>query len=385
MARTVDSAALVHEALPDPPRGVTLLAGRAHVGDQPLADRRAVRGESWRRYRYPLARRGQRRPQRLPHRAPMHPVAACQRTKRHALLTPVPSDMLEQLHPRQAPLPSLGGGDVHPSRPLRQGHLSHAGTAGLPGLRGFFYEGRCFRKADVAASSEERELAAELIGEGELRRLMFFESAEGGIGVCEQLLEPDGFARAAARALELCHFDADGQESSPGDSTAACYDCLLAYENQPVHHLLDRRLVRDLLLRLSRARVTSGGIGESREEQYQRLRSTADPASSLEREFLDFLYEQELRLPDQAQYRPSDEVHVQPDFYYEATHTCVFIDGAVHDQPSVQEADRMAREALANRGFGVVEVRPPFETAVAQRPDVFGARESAAGGRFTRS
>ena len=241
------------------------------------------------------------------------------------------------------------------------------------------------RGIQLAFQVEERELAAELIGEGELRRLMFFESAEGGIGVCEQLLEPDGFARAAARALELCHFDADGQESSPGDCTAACYDCLLAYENQPVHHLLDRRLVRDLLLRLSRARVTSGGIGESREEQYQRLRSTADPASSLEREFLDFLYEQELRLPDQAQYRPSDEVHVQPDFYYEATHTCVFIDGAVHDQPSVQEADRMAREALADRGFGVVEVRPPFETAVAQRPDVFGARESAAGGGFTRS
>ena len=30
--------------------------------------------------------------------------------------------------------------------------MSHAGAAGLPGLRGF-YEGRSFRKADVAASS----------------------------------------------------------------------------------------------------------------------------------------------------------------------------------------------------------------------------------------
>ena len=93
--------ALVHEALPDPPRGVALLARRAEVGSQPLADRRAVRTEPRRRLRDRLARRRQRGLQRLPHRAPVHAVAVRQSTDGHAILAPVPSDMLEQLHLRQ--------------------------------------------------------------------------------------------------------------------------------------------------------------------------------------------------------------------------------------------------------------------------------------------
>ena len=90
-------AAFVGEALPDPPRGVALLAGRAQVGDQPRADRRAMRTEPRRRLRDRLARRRQRRPQRLPHRAPVHAVAVRQATDGHAILAPVSSDMLKQL------------------------------------------------------------------------------------------------------------------------------------------------------------------------------------------------------------------------------------------------------------------------------------------------
>ncbi len=94
-------AALVHEALPDPPRRVALLARRAQVGDQPLSDDLHVRTELRRQAGRPLARRRQRRPERLPHRAPVHAVAARQAADGHALLAPVSSDMLEQLHPRQ--------------------------------------------------------------------------------------------------------------------------------------------------------------------------------------------------------------------------------------------------------------------------------------------
>ena len=71
-------AALVDEALPDPPRGVALLARRAEVGDQPLSDDLHVRTELRRQAGRPLARRRQRRPERLPHRAPVHAVAARQ-------------------------------------------------------------------------------------------------------------------------------------------------------------------------------------------------------------------------------------------------------------------------------------------------------------------
>ena len=94
-------AALVHEPLPDPPRRVALLARRAQVGEEPRADRRAVRAELRRRAGDVLARRRQRRLQRLPYRAPVHVVAARQATDGYAILAPVPSDMLKQLHFRQ--------------------------------------------------------------------------------------------------------------------------------------------------------------------------------------------------------------------------------------------------------------------------------------------
>ena len=41
------------------------------------------------------------------------------------------------------------------------------------------------------------------------------------------------------------------------------------------------------------------------------------PASSLEKPFIDYLYEHQLRLPDRAQDRPEPDLPVQPDFYYE--------------------------------------------------------------------
>ena len=94
-------AALVHQPLPDAPRGVALLARRAQVGDQPLPDRRLVGTELRRRSARRLARRRQRRPERLTHGAPVHAVAPRQLADGHALLAPVTSDMLEQLHLRQ--------------------------------------------------------------------------------------------------------------------------------------------------------------------------------------------------------------------------------------------------------------------------------------------
>ena len=108
-------AVLIDEPLPDPPRRVPLLAGRAQVGDEPLPDDLHVRTELRRRSGRLLALRRQRRLQRLPYRAPVHVLAARQLAYGQPLLSPCPSDMLEQLHPRHTPLLSLGGGLSRPS------------------------------------------------------------------------------------------------------------------------------------------------------------------------------------------------------------------------------------------------------------------------------
>lgn len=233
------------------------------------------------------------------------------------------------------------------------------------------------RGIQIAYQVEERELAAELIGDGDQRRLMFFEAAEGGIGVCERLLEGEGLAGAAAHALQLCHYDPEGLEQDPEDCSAACYRCILAYENQRDHHLLDRRSIRELLLRLAHSKIDVQGDGETREARYQRLKALVDPASALEGRFLDFLHDGGLRLPDRAQHRPVEDLYVQPDFYYDTQHACVFVDGTVHDQPSVHADDQAKREALKDRGYRVITVGPDFESAVRARPDVFGVIETA--------
>jgi len=80
---------------------VALLARRVQIGDQPLADRLVVWTEQRRRPGAGLARRRQRRTQRLTHRPPVHTVAAREAANRHALFSLISSDTLKQLHLRQ--------------------------------------------------------------------------------------------------------------------------------------------------------------------------------------------------------------------------------------------------------------------------------------------
>jgi hypothetical protein len=101
-----------------------------------------------------------------------------------------------------------------------------------------------------------------------------------------------------------------------------------------------------------------------------------DPASSLETQFLHFLHDHGLRLPDTAQNRPCADVAVQPDFYYERDGrpgVCVFIDGAVHDESEQAAHDRQVREELEDRGYRIVAITgTKFADQIRPYSDVFG-------------
>ena len=175
------------------------------------------------------------------------------------------------------------------------------------------------RAAEIIYQVEDNETEAELIGEGDRRRLLFWEEAEGGTGVWERLLDKsDGFREfreLARKALEVCHYDSDGRNmATPGKETceAACYDCLLTYSNQPEHRRIDRRLLPDFLMKLAEASAEFAPE-DDREARFRRLLALTD--SALESDFLRFLYESGMRLPDRAQNRPSADVPAQPDFY----------------------------------------------------------------------
>ena len=186
---------------------------------------------------------------------------------------------------------------------------------------------------------EENELASERLGQG--RYLLFWEASEGGAGVLSQILEnPTAFQQLSREALDICHFIYEKKSC-----TKACYECLLSYRNQFDHPLLDRHAVHDRLNQLTTSTINRHIQGMSREAQYQKLRDQTDPNSEFEREFLDELYHQGLKLPDSAQELIPD-VNVKPDFLYRDTKVAVFCDGSAHDHPEQQEQDRIARENL---------------------------------------
>ena len=228
---------------------------------------------------------------------------------------------------------------------------------------------------------EEQEVAVESIGQGEQQRLLLWEAAEGGTGVWERIVsDPGSFAAMAAEALRVCHFDpATGAEDPRwrAECAVACYDCLLSYSNQPYHARIDRHLIRDFLLDLTHAQVVAGAETEAPGDHFERLMGMVDPASPLEREFLMFLRDHDLRLPNTAQNRPCPEVAVQPDFYYERggrPGICVFVDGAVHAGPDQAAHDRRVRDELEDRGFRVIAITAKrFAEQLRRYADVFGS------------
>jgi hypothetical protein len=230
---------------------------------------------------------------------------------------------------------------------------------------------------------EQQEIAVEQIGEGDNRRLFFWEAAEGGNGIWQRLIDDrDALSRVAEKALDACHFDASTGSERPGWSdkcSRACYDCLLSYSNQPFHPLIDRHLIREYLLALSTS-TTTKKTERSREEQYAWLEERRDRNSSLEREFLKLLYDSGRRLPDRAQHRPESGVFAEADFYYEREGLpgiCVFCDGTDHDQPSRKESDQRERGKLGDLGYRVLTIRydAGIEEQLRTNRDVFGAGE----------
>jgi hypothetical protein len=87
------------QPLPDPPRGVPLLARHGLIGQQPPVNHLHIgidRRPGPRRIRLP--RRRHRRTQRLPHRPPVYVMPAGQLPDRVTLGPAVFPDLLEQFH-----------------------------------------------------------------------------------------------------------------------------------------------------------------------------------------------------------------------------------------------------------------------------------------------
>ncbi|HWY16413.1 MAG TPA: DEAD/DEAH box helicase [Rhizomicrobium sp.] len=241
------------------------------------------------------------------------------------------------------------------------------------------------RAIQIEYQVEEQEVAVELIGQEDNLSLLFWEAAEGGIGVWERLVgTPREFHRLARRALQLLHFNTENGAALPEwekSCTAACYDCLLSYSNQRDHRHLNRYAVRDFLLRLSHADVAPSSGVPNYEAEYARLINLLDPASRFERTILDYLFANRLRLPDHAQHIPAPDIAIQPDFYYERNGiagVCVFLDGSHHAEWTTSQRDRELREALRDQGFRVIGITSDrvLGEQISENADIFRRREN---------
>jgi len=105
---------------------------------------------------------------------------------------------------------------------------------------------------------ESGELSSEPLPTRDNRRaILFYEASEGGAGVLRRLMESaDRWQRLAEVALDMMHWQRKDGELVEGNDPciAGCYRCLLSYQNQPDHELIDRRNERviDLLDRMAR-------------------------------------------------------------------------------------------------------------------------------------
>ncbi len=236
------------------------------------------------------------------------------------------------------------------------------------------------RGTEAAFQLEDSELSGERLPDlSKMGRMLFNESAEGGAGVLRRLqAESDALAIAARKALEIAHFDPDTGEDkdhAPGATERcerACYDCLLSYANQLEHALIDRHLIRDLLLELASATTVSAGAADSVEAAAHELLSVAE--NELERRFIETLKVGDYAMPTGAQEYIAS-ANARPDFVYRTdSPVAIFIDGGVHDRDDVAERDAAAEERLYDAGWDVIRFRydADWTDIIKQRADIFG-------------
>lgn len=242
------------------------------------------------------------------------------------------------------------------------------------GVRTFLY---AFKQAiEDVFQIESSELGADVMGETGVPNIFIYENAQGSLGVLSRIVDdPKSYHAVVKRAYEICYgTDAALSQEEIAGLSPADYTNLLNYYNQPYHQIIDIRKIYGALRIMMDATVEVRSAGQtlSYDELYDKLEAERDHNSSTEYEFLKYLHDHRLRLPDKAQPMFPDEYFVQPDFQY-GDRIVVFCDGTPHDRPEVIEDDRNKRAVLANAGYVVLawHYATPLQEFIAEHPDIF--------------
>lgn len=220
---------------------------------------------------------------------------------------------------------------------------------------------------------EPVEIDAKLMGGGEHKNIMLYESAEGSIGVLKDISRnPIRLRNIFMEAYSICGYDYASKEDLFPSRPKASYSDLLSYYNQMDHSKIDRHsIIKALeLLIASNPDDTKGGTYE---EKYEELKKGLHHRSPGEKTLLDYLYQNGYRLPDFTNYN-MEQFYVQPDFVYEKDKALIFVDGGIHKTPVIKADDEKKRTIVELAGFDVLAwdvTAEEVSSFVTRRQDIF--------------
>lgn len=231
------------------------------------------------------------------------------------------------------------------------------------------------RAIEKLFQTEESEIGVWVMGNKEAPNIMIYEAAEGSLGILSQLVEsPVKFKEVFKEAYRVLHFDPDTKEDTRPDLPKANYEDLLSYYNQTHHDVLDRFSIKEVLEKLMDCHIEQTGEHGDRAEQYRYLLDNYDKSSDLEKRMIEYLYKNDLALPDKAQVNMED-YYISIDFVYNTKNgpVLIFCDGSVHDDHKQKKEDAHKRLLLQDAGYDIIEwhYTEKIEDLVIRRKDVF--------------
>lgn len=220
---------------------------------------------------------------------------------------------------------------------------------------------------------EPVEVAAILMGKGENKNIMIYESAEGSIGVLKDIARnPVKLRELFLKAYDICGYDYVTKKDKFPDRPKASYEDLLSYYNQKDHPIIDRHSIISALELLISSNPDNT-IGSTYEEKYQELLAKVHHRSPGEKKLLEHLFENGYRLPDYTNHR-IEQFYIEPDFVYKDDKALIFVDGGIHKNAVLKADDLKKRTALANAGYDVLvwdDTSEPVDAFIIKRQDIF--------------
>jgi len=220
---------------------------------------------------------------------------------------------------------------------------------------------------------EPVEVAAILMGTGENKNIMIYESAEGSIGVLKDIARnPVKLRELFLKAYDICGYDYATKTDKYPERPKASYDDLLSYYNQKDHSIIDRHSIK-LALELLIISNPDDTQGSTYEEKYHELLGKVHHRSPGEKKLLEHLFENGYRLPDYTNHR-MEQFYIEPDFVYKDDKALIFVDGGIHKSSVLKEDDLKKRTALTNAGYDVLvwdDTSEPVDAFVSKRQDIF--------------